>query len=116
MRLKLHAITFDCHDPQKLANWWSKALDKPIGADYGFIVALQQDSGEAQWLFQKIEDVPTQRNRVHPDFSTSELEGETKRLVELGAVIVEKFNLPEVTYTTFADPEGNKFDVAAERK
>lgn len=114
MSMKLHAITFDCANPQALAAWWSKALGIAIGNDYGEIVSLAETPGTPMLLFQKIADVPTQRNRVHPDFSTPDLDGETERLVAIGATVVEKFNLPQVRYTTLTDLDGNKFDLAAE--
>lgn len=112
--MKLHAITFDTNNPQTLAAWWSKALGIAVGNDYGEVVALAEAPGFPMVLFQKTKEVPTGRNRVHPDFSTPDLDGDTERLVGLGATVVEKFNLPQVRYNTLTDPEGNKFDLAAE--
>ncbi|WLP57500.1 VOC family protein [Agrobacterium fabrum] len=57
-------------------------------------------------LFQKIADLPTQRSRVHADFSTWDVEGETERLVALGAKVVGRFELSPVRYTAMTDPVG----------
>ncbi|MCZ7447227.1 VOC family protein [Agrobacterium rhizogenes] len=58
--------------------------------------------------------MPTQRNRVHVDLKTSDLDGETERLVQLGATALQKFELPQIRYTTLTDPDGNKFDLVQE--
>lgn len=112
--MQLHAITIDTANPQKLAAWWSEALGIMVGNDYGQIVQLAASPVVPPFQFQKIEDVPTQRNRVHVDLKTSDLDGETERLVGLGATVVQKFKLPQIRYTTLTDPDGNKFDLIQE--
>lgn len=112
--MKIHAITIDTANPQKLAAWWSRVLGIAIGNDYGQIVQLAASPAVPLFQFQKIEDVPTQRNRVHVDLKTPDLDGETARLVTLGATVVQKFELPHFRYTTLTDPDGNKFDLVQE--
>lgn len=109
--MKIHAITIDTANPQKLAAWWSEVLGIAVANDYGLIVQLALSSAVPLFQFQKIEDVPTQPNRVHVDLKTPDLDGETKRLVALGATVVQTFELPQIRYTTFTDPDGNKFDL-----
>lgn len=109
--MKIHAITIDTANPQKLAAWWSEVLGIAVANDYGLIVQLALSSAVPLFQFQKIEDVPTQRNRVHVDLKTPDLDGETERLVALGATVVQKFELPKIRYTTLTDPDGNKFDL-----
>lgn len=72
------------------------------------------DGIDVAGLVQKIADLPTQRNRVHADFSTGNLDGETDRLVALGAKVVEKIELPQVRYTKMTDPVDNRFDLVQE--
>ncbi|OCJ70551.1 hypothetical protein A6U96_05575 [Agrobacterium tumefaciens] len=112
--MKIHAVTIDTANPQKLAAWWSQALRIEVGNDYGQIVQLAASSAVPPFQFQKVEDVPTRRNRVHVDLRTSDLDGETERLVGLGATVVQKFDLPQIRYTTLTDPDGNKFDLVQE--
>lgn len=112
--MKIHAITIDTANPQKLAAWWSEVLGIAIANDYGAIVQLASSTAVPPFQFQKIDDVPTQRNRVHVDLKTSDLEGETTRLVALGATVVQKFELPQIRYTTLTDLDGNKFDLIQE--
>lgn len=112
--MKIHAVTIDTSNPQKLAAWWSEALGVPIGNDYGQIVQLAAPSSFPPFQFQKAEDLPSQRNRVHVDLKTSDLDGETDRLTALGATVVQKFELPQIRYTTLTDPDGNTFDLVQE--
>lgn len=113
-KMKIHAITIDTDNPQKLAEWWSTALGISIANDYGQIVQLATSPNLPPFQFQKIADVPTQRNRVHFDLKTEDLEGETQRLVKLGASILNKIELPQIRYTSLADPDGNIFDLIQE--
>ncbi|WP_342068262.1 VOC family protein [Agrobacterium rosae] len=55
---------------------WSQVLNVPIGGDYGDNVVLLPTDSTPLVLFQKIADLPTQRNRVHADFSTRDLDGD----------------------------------------
>ncbi|QCJ00924.1 VOC family protein [Agrobacterium larrymoorei] len=112
--MKIHAVTIDTANPQKLAAWWSQALGIAVANDFGMIVQLGSSPDLPPFQFQKVEDVPTQRNRVHVDLRTSDLDGETERLVRLGATVVQKFELPQIRYTTLTDPDGNTFDLVQE--
>ena len=85
MALKTENITFDCTDPEKLADWWARALDgqvNPIAPPFFITVTRSDGPGLA---FQKVDDPTPGKNRVHIDFSTADVEAEVKRLVDLGA-------------------------------
>ncbi|EMF61993.1 Hypothetical protein EPM1_0952 [Stenotrophomonas maltophilia EPM1] len=51
---------------------------------------------------------------MHFDLKTADLDGETQRLVALGASVVQKFEMPQIRYTTLTDLDGNKFDLIQE--
>jgi Glyoxalase-like domain len=62
----------------------------------------------------------TAKNNVHPVLVTDHHDEETERLTALGARLLNEINLPPaalppgiaaVRQTTFADPEGNEFDL-----
>ena len=82
--------------------------------DHGDDVMLLPTGSTPLILFQKIADLPTQRSRVHADFSSWDLEGETERLVALGAKVVGRFELSPVCYTAMTDPVGHRFDLVQE--
>lgn len=112
--MKIHAITIDTANPQNLAAWWSQVLGVAVANDYGQIVQLALSANIPPFQFQKIEDASRQRNRVHIDLKTVDLDGETDRLVALGATVVQKIALPQIRYNTLTDPDGNNFDLVAE--
>ena len=111
MALALHAVTFDCSDPERLADFWSKVLDRPVDhTDYPGIATIGADQVPF-YVFQALPSLPSGINRAHVDFSTTDLEAETARLVGLGAAVVAEVAENDIRFTTFTDPDGNKFDV-----
>ena len=108
----LHAITLECAEVGRVAHFWSEVLDRPLdpGASEQFAVIGLAERSSPLWVFMLADGAPT----VHPDISTSDLDAETERLVRLGAIELEHFDIPGgPRYSQFADPEGNHFDVAA---
>jgi predicted enzyme related to lactoylglutathione lyase len=112
MALNTENITFDSTDPERLADWWARALDgtvNPIAPPFFFTVGRGEGPGLA---FQKVDDPTPGKNRVHIDFSTSDVEAEVKRLVGLGASETGRGNFGEFEWVVLADPDGNAFCVA----
>ncbi|MFB7778971.1 VOC family protein [Streptomyces bauhiniae] len=115
MAVKLHAITFDCADPEALARFWAKALGQEVDAsDFPGIATIGMGRVSPFYVFQKLDGLPAGRNRAHPDFATGEYEAECARLVGLGATVVTEVKENGIRFTTFTDPEGNKFDLVDE--
>lgn len=112
--MKTHALTIDTTNPQALAAWWSQALGVAIGTDHGVLVTLATPPHLLPLQFFKAEAVTKGQNRVHPDFKTPDLDGDTARLVALGATVVKKVELPQIRFTTLTDPDGNNFDLIQE--
>ncbi len=113
MALKTENITFDCTDPEKLADWWARALDgqvNPVAPP--FFVAVDPCRKARGWHSRR-STIPTPgKNRVHIDFSTADVEAEVKRLVELGASETGRGNFGDFDWVVLADPDGNAFCVA----
>jgi predicted enzyme related to lactoylglutathione lyase len=112
MALKTENITFDSTDPERLAQWWARALDgevNPIAAP--FFVGVSRPDGPGL-AFQKVDDPTPGKNRVHIDFATPDMEEEVKRLVELGASETGRGNFGDFEWVVLADPDGNAFCVA----
>ncbi|AQA02436.1 glyoxalase [Mycobacterium sp. MS1601] len=114
MSLAVEMITFDCTDPDRLAQWWAEAVAGTVNAVApGEFVMVVQESGP-RLGFQRVEDPTPGKNRVHLDFSARDLEQEVQRLVSLGAVETGRHDFgPEFSWVVFADPDGNAFCVAA---
>ncbi len=109
-------ITFDCHDPQTLALFWSAVLDYETVNWDNFDAALSQaaDGHLPRLAFIKVPEGKTVKNRLHLDVEPSgtTMEAEVERLVGLGASRIKRFTEPYGTWTVMADPEGNEFCVA----
>jgi predicted enzyme related to lactoylglutathione lyase len=114
MALKTENVTFDCDDPEKLADWWARAVDgtiNPVAPGFFIVVNRSEAPGLA---FQKVDDPTPGKNRVHIDFSAADLEAEVNRLVEMGATAKGRHEFgAEFHWVVLADPDGNAFCIAA---
>ena len=85
MALKIENITFDSTDPERLADWWARALDgqvNPIAPP--FFVDRHPAGGPGAGLPEGRRP-DARQEQVHIDFAAADMEAEVKRLVELGA-------------------------------
>ena len=121
--LSFAALTIDCADPAALADFWGKALGRPVspGAVAGdtAVDVTGPESGPRMILHHPPEP-GTAKNSVHPVLVTDHYDEEVERLTGLGARPLNEVKLPAVraggatfsgSQTTFADPEGNEFDL-----
>ena len=117
--LSVAALTIDSADPAALADFWGKALGRPVspGAVAGdtAVDATGPDSGPRMILH----NVPEPKG-IHLVLVTDHYDEEIERLTDLGARPLNEIKLPPaalppgvaaVRQTTFADPEGNEFDL-----
>ena len=104
----IRQITFDCHDPSRLAEFWAVATGCEIAADYGDFVMV--DSTPALG-FQRVEDPTPGKNRMHIDVGGAERESLVERLKDLGATELTTHEAPGLVWTVMQDPEGNEFCV-----
>ena len=104
----IRQITFDCHDPSKLAEFWSAATGCEIAADYGDFVMV--DSTPALG-FQRVKDPTPGKNRMHIDVGGAKRETLIDRLTDLGATELTTHEAPGLVWTVMQDPEGNEFCV-----
>jgi predicted enzyme related to lactoylglutathione lyase len=121
--LSFAALTIDSADPAALADFWGKALGRPVspGAVAGdtAVDTTSPDSGP-RMILHNPQGPGTAKNSVHPVLMTDNYEHEIERLTGLGARPLNEINVPAtalppgvaaVRQTTFADPEGNEFEL-----
>ena len=115
MSLTVETITFDCTDPDALAQWWAKAVGGEVNAVApGEFVILQRADG-SKLAFQKVPDPTPGKNRVHVDFTAADLDAEVERLVQAGAVETGRHSFgDDFRWVVLADPDGNAFCVAGQ--
>ena len=112
MTLALRALTFDAHDPTRLAGFWAAALGW-IVEDVRGEVAVEpsaEDPWDVHLVFLSVPEDKVAKNRCHPDLHTDDLEREVVRLVGLGARLISRHD-DVSTWAVLHDPEGNEFCV-----
>jgi Glyoxalase-like domain len=129
MTVKIACVTFDCRDALAVGRFWSAALGRPLDegaaiefASIGFQGRRDREGwgpverdADPTWLFARVPESKTVKNRLHLDVTARDPEAEIARLVELGATRLADRDEYGYTWTLMADPEGNEFDLAKER-
>ena len=109
-------ISFDAHDAGKVAQFWADTLGRQVadGANAHDAVVLPSDlvSAGPRLAFHQVPEGKAVKNRVHLDLTTDDLDGESARLTRLGATVVNTVS-GQARWITFADPEGNEFDLVS---
>ena len=109
-------ITFDCAEPYELARFWSAVLGLPLDGnakpDHNQVY-LVPPQGQPGYLFIRVPEGKTAKNRVHLDLThDTTRDAEVQRILGLGGVIVQDHRQPDGTgWAYMADPEGNEFCV-----
>ncbi|WP_367136528.1 VOC family protein [Saccharothrix sp. HUAS TT1] len=112
MAMSIGMITIDTTDPQRLAEFWTRALGTSVQHDWDeFLVLAPGGGGGVQLGLQRVDDPTPGKNRVHFDAHVPDRAAEVARLVGLGATEVGEHTVPGLTWTVLADPEGNQFCV-----
>ena len=112
MSIVIEAITFDCADPQRLAEFWAAVTGFQVqsASATGGKSEVRNDILEfPRLLFIRVPEGKTVKNRLHLDLQAEDMEAEVTRLAELGATVLEERKLADHTWTVLRDPEGNEF-------
>jgi predicted enzyme related to lactoylglutathione lyase len=107
-------IVIDCSDLDRSARFWSGVLGYTSSAPGGSYCTLQPESGVGiDVLLQRVTDVKDQKNRLHFDLRTPDLEAEVGRVTGLGATLLTAQPVAEDGWLwhILADPDGNEFCV-----
>jgi len=109
-------LSIDCADAVKLARFWADVLGRQVSpqstAEFAAIDATEPTQGPAL-AFHQVPEAKTVKNRLHLDLISSDFAMEAERLLSLGATRVADVERGDARWTTFADPEGNEFDLVA---
>ena len=115
MSNSLFAGTFDCADAAALARFWADLLGRQVaeGATSERAVLLPGDDGAPRITFNQVPERKTVKNRLHLDVVSDTFDAETERLLSAGAQKLREVKRDNFRWTTFADIEGNEFDLIA---
>ena len=127
MASRLTEISLDCHDPDRLAEFWIAVLDwevlhhepglveiGPAGRDDAELLDAVRSGPVAPTIFlAQVPEEKVAKNRVHFDVSPVDRsqDEEVDRLLALGATHAEVGQTGEESWVVLADPEGNEFCV-----
>lgn len=113
MSLALHHITVDCADALRVATFWAAALGKPLdeGGDTDFASVAGQATDGQGWLFFRVPEPKTAKNRMHTDLRSTDRMADVDRLLQLGATRVADHEEWGTRWTVLQDVEGNEFCV-----
>jgi Glyoxalase-like domain len=126
MTSKFTELAIDCADPGGLARFWCPVLGYEVQGEDDGVVAIGSPmvpEGKNRpgpvppvLTFAHVPEGKTVKNRVHLDVNPTDCsqDEEIARLTGLGAAVVND-NRPEFSWVTLTDPEGNEFDVLADR-
>jgi predicted enzyme related to lactoylglutathione lyase len=108
----LYNVTFDAENPAALAEFWSAVLERPVTLSNEFVAIIERTESAPSFLFLKVPEGKTAKNRMHLDLDTDDLVAARVRLEGLGASFVHEKEEFGVHWFTFQDPEGNEFCAA----
>ncbi|AVT41068.1 VOC family protein [Plantactinospora sp. BB1] len=109
----LLTITFDAHDPARLAQFWADMLGREIVKDADG-VGLPGPDGQLGLRFVPSRAEKVGLNRVHlhlTSVSQDDQQHTVARALQLGAGHLDVGQRPEEGHIVLADPEGNEFCV-----
>jgi catechol 2,3-dioxygenase-like lactoylglutathione lyase family enzyme len=116
MSIRVYAITFDAHDPARLAAFWCHALGYRIALDTPEEVAIRAPDHEdlPVMFFLPVPQDKSGKNRLHLDLEPDDQEAAVERLLALGARRAD-IGQKDVDWVVMVDPEGNEFCVLPQR-
>ena len=108
-------VVIDCSDLSRSAAFWAEVLGyiqegPAVGTYQGLIPA---DGQGVEILLQRVPDQKRDKNRLHLDLRTPDLEAEVRRVVGIGALLLTGQPAQEFGWRwhILADPDGNEFCV-----
>jgi predicted enzyme related to lactoylglutathione lyase len=123
-------VVIDCSDLDRSAEFWAAVLGYAPGpassgpastgsastgsASTGSYRGLTPKSGAGiDLLLQRVPDAKGQKNRLHLDLRTPDLDAEVRRVLGLGATLLTREPVAEDGWLwhILADPDGNEFCV-----
>jgi catechol 2,3-dioxygenase-like lactoylglutathione lyase family enzyme len=109
----LLAVTFDAHDPARLARFWAGMLGREVVEEAGGTLLPGEDA-QLSLSFVPSRAEKVGRNRMHLHLTSASLadqEHTVATALGLGGGHLDVGQLPEEEHVVLADPEGNEFCV-----
>jgi predicted enzyme related to lactoylglutathione lyase len=114
MGVSLHHIVIDSHDLPAQARFWCRVLEWKILSEREREIVIGSDVDAPVGIcLMPVDDPKAVKNRVHLDLTPGPdgREAEVRRILALGAQLVDIGQTGSESWTVMADPEGNEFCV-----
>ena len=115
--MNLNSILIGSEDPQRLADFYTKLFGEPTWSEGGYIGWLIGSGSVTVGPHDQVNGKNTQPGRIIWNIETPDVKGEFDRFKAAGAeVIAEPYGMgdtPDAQIATFADPDGNYFQLMA---
>jgi predicted enzyme related to lactoylglutathione lyase len=110
------AVNLGCADPAALGEFWGEVLGREVTpgvtAPEVVTVGTTDPGGRPQMVFHPAPEAERVIGGFVPTLQSEHHDEEVTRLTGLGAKVVAEPYLPPIRLTVFADPEGNRFQLA----
>ena len=129
MACRITELVLDCHDPDRLAEFWCAVLGYEVQDDgEDGVVTIGSPlvpEGRSRpgpvpptQTFARVPEGKTIKNRLHMDLNPTDTdqEAEVRRVLALGARPADVGQTGDESWVTLADPEGNEFCILASRQ
>jgi hypothetical protein len=106
-------VTFDAHDPIRVAQFWAGVLGRKVVEDADGVLVPGDDT-QVGLRFVASGSAKTGPNRIHLHLTSTSLDDQQRTVataLSLGAGHLDVGQLPEEEHIVLADPEGNEFCV-----
>ena len=116
MALHLHSVTLDADDPVRLAEFWSQVTGYEVAlASENFAQLAGDGSVGPGFMFIKVPEAKSAKNRMHIELGTADLDAEIDRVLALGASLKGRYDEWGTQWATLLDPEHNEFCIGLHR-
>lgn len=116
MSTTFHGLAYDAFDARATAEFWAGALGLEVAPGATAEQAELLDgtaAGLPRLVFRQVADGRVLRTPLHLQLTTTDLDGESRRLIGLGARRMGGLLVGGRRSITLSDPEGNAFDLVA---
>jgi predicted enzyme related to lactoylglutathione lyase len=104
-------VTFDCADPQRVAQFWSALTGRAAGpAQDGWVYLGHRGDPQPRLVFQPVPEPKAGKVRIHLDVTVDDLDEAMALVTTLGGRFTgERHDYDEGAVAVMADPEDHEF-------
>jgi predicted enzyme related to lactoylglutathione lyase len=104
-------VTFDCLDPQRVAQFWGALLSREPGpSEEGWIYLGHRGDPQPRLVFQPVSEPKVGKTRIHLDVTVDDIDEAVGLVITLGGQATgERHEYDEGVVVIMSDPEGHEF-------